>query len=727
MITTGALRYERNGTGRSADWRAENLQPPICPPADRRICPPAHLPKLLLGALAVICLAGVARAQSDVNGSHDLSPGSPSPIRGTLSGSCLYCHAPHSGLNGTAGVAQTPLWNTVLSSVQSYTVYSSSTLVNTPNPSPPLGTDSTLCLSCHDGTVAGSPGALVAYGKVTMSGQMNSADVLGTNLSNVHPISFVLPLQPAPDLVPSLTANPPSTADATGAVNLINGNVECTSCHNPHVQNIDPANPNFLVINNSSSALCLACHSTIPPGSGMGLSNSQIASHSMMRAFGAPTAASAIASKTNPLAEWKTSIHATATNKIAPQISLASTTGVSKQASTSAGQASLGPYGSVARNGCMSCHKPHKAQGANALLQAVDDQACLTCHNGSSNVSPSLSNVLAEMVAPKHGHAFSPGNTPHRPHEAVLLNQNFHVTCVDCHNPHSSNRVVTFLAAPMMRPSQALLTGISATDGTTIVSPAVNQYENCLRCHGASTGKRTSIDFGYLPFREVSASDPLNIVPEFSSLATSSHPVFHDRTSKFPQPSLRSNLLNLDGRTLGRSMGTEILCTDCHNSDDNREFGGNGPNGPHGSIFPHILERRYEFSQAAFPGKLVTNLFPNPSLSAEGGASGGPFALCAKCHDLTQILNNSSFSEHARHVKQDGFSCSVCHTAHGMGAQSGTISGERLVNFDLKVVAPNGAAPISYNRAANSCSLVCHNYPHQLRPGAGAGKPRSLR
>jgi hypothetical protein len=236
-----------------------------------------------------------------------------------------------------------------------------------------------------------------------------------------------------------------------------------------------------------------------------------------------------------------------------------------------------------------------------------------------------------------------------------------------------------------------------------------------------------SVDFGYLPFREVSASDPLNVIPEFSSLATSSHPVFHDRTSTFPQPSLRSNLLNLDGRTLGRSMGTQILCTDCHNSDDNREFGGNGPNGPHGSIFAHILERRYEFSQAAFPGKLVTNLFPNPSLSAEGGASGGPYALCAKCHDLAQVLNNSSFSEHARHVKQDGFSCSVCHTAHGMGAQSASISGERMVNFDVRVVAPNGAAPISYNRAANSCSLVCHNYPHQLRPAAGVGKAHSLR
>jgi hypothetical protein len=36
-------------------------------------------------------------------------------------------------------------------------------------------------------------------------------------------------------------------------------------------------------------------------------------------------------------------------------------------------------------------------------------------------------------------------------------------------------------------------------------------------------------------------------------------------------------------------------------------------------------------------------------------------------------------------------SCSACHTAHGMGGVSGTISGERLVNFDVNIVASNGA------------------------------------
>jgi mono/diheme cytochrome c family protein len=64
------------------------------------------------------------------------------------------------------------------------------------------------------------------------------------------------------------------------------------------------------------------------------------------------------------------------------------------------------------------------------------------------------------------------------------------------------------------------------------------------------------------------------------------------------------------------------------------------------------------------------------------------------------------------HVGEIGASCSVCHTAHGMGAQSPNISGDRLVNFDANVVAPNGATPIFYNRTSRTCTLVCHGESH---------------
>ena len=597
--------------------------------------------------LASILALGQARS-GDVLGAHDLTPAGGSPISGGLSASCLYCHAPHSGVGGA-----TPLWNQTLSTA-TYTPYTSTTYSEKGNAQPPLGASSSLCLSCHDGTVA--PGQTVAYKQIPMTGSMKTIDVFGTNLQGSHPFSLVLPMKDTADLVSTLVGQG-ATADPTGAVKLVKGNIECTSCHNPHVQAVDTINMNFLVRDGSNGQLCTACHDPNRVMSG----------------------------QTNPLASWMISAHAISASK-------------------TANQPPVGGYATVAQNACGACHASHNAAGAARLLRGANEQDCIACHNGGANVSPPAPNVFTEFT--KVGHPFSTGSSVHDAKETALLNQNRHSTCVDCHNPHASNQVTTFPPPPAVRPSQNAVIGISGVDGVTVLNPAVNQYENCLRCHGTGTGKTVNPAFGYLPIRLVSAGDPLNLIPQFALTSSSSHPVMHDRASAFAQQSLLTNMLNIDGVTQGRTMGTRILCTDCHNSDDNREFGGTGASGPHGSKFTHILERRYELSQTAFRGQTITNLFPSPDLSPVG-----PYSLCAKCHNLTIILSNSSFTEHSRHIN-DGFSCSVCHTAHGMGAQSATISGERMVNFDASVVAPNGNAPITYNRATNTCTLTCHGHSH---------------
>jgi hypothetical protein len=348
-------------------------------------------------------------------------------------------------------------------------------------------------------------------------------------------------------------------------------------------------------------------------------------------------------------------------------------------------------------------------------------QNCITCHNGGSNLLPAIPNVFAEFA--KAAHPFPAGSNKHSAEERLVLNNNRHATCVDCHNPHASLQTGSFVSTAI-RGAQNGTIGVSATDGVTAVNPAVNQYETCLRCHSTSTGKQVLAVFGYLPLRAATGGDPLNLLPQFSVTARSSHPVMHDSKSPLSQPSLLKFMWNLDGRTQGRPITTRILCTDCHNSDDNREFGGTGANGPHGSQFSHILERRYEFSQvapglppAAGPGSAIQNLLP----AILDPAAEGPYSLCAKCHDLSNIVSNASFTKHSVHINA-GFSCSVCHTAHGMGATSSSVSGERMVNFDLKVVAENATAsspvssyfrsPISYNRGTNTCTLQCHNFNH---------------
>ncbi len=617
---------------------------------------------------SVLLACGInLRAQTsvDVLGMHSLGPGSTSPITGARPDPCLYCHAPHSG--GNMG-----LWNQQLTK-QTYTMYSSTTEKKNASKQPSLGHSSNQCLSCHDGTVA--VGATIAYGQISTQGSMAPKDVFSATLpgslplSSSHPFSFVTPLKDTIIMAASLVQSG-KTIDPLHRVKLIGGNVECISCHNPHVQGTDVIAQNFLVRDSSSGTMCLSCHD--------------------------PTRT--ITNETNPLADWSTSIHATSSAK------LSSTSG-------------LGLYTTISTNACSSCHAGHNASSAPRVLRGSNDLDCVGCHNGSSNVSPmqNFDNVIAEYGSTKIGHTIAltgPSSTnPHDAAETTLLNGNRHATCVDCHNAHSTQVVSTpFPDAPLTRVSQRDAAGISAADGTTVVPQSVNQYDICLRCHGSSTGKQALSQYGYMPVRVVAISDFLNVIPQFAQNSTSAHPVMYATTNALSQPSLLPKMLEFDGTTQGRTIGTQILCTDCHNSDDNRESGGTGANGPHGSVNFHILERKYLNSQvdpSAGPGSPVTiNLFPTPDLTVNG-----PYALCGKCHNLSNIMLNASWSQHSRHIN-DGFSCSVCHTAHGMPTTDGNISGERLVNFDANVVAKNGVNPISYNRTANTCTLVCHSYAH---------------
>ena len=618
-----------------------------------------------LSILGLVVLMGStmleAQFTGDVLGMHSLGPGTKSPITGARSDVCAYCHAPHSGL-------PVRLWNQKLTT-QTYSTYTSTTETNH-GTQPTANSDSNHCLSCHDGTVA--VGTTVVYGKVGTNGNMYSTDIFGSNLQTTHPFSMTTPLKDNIDLIASLVASG-KTGDPTGKVKLIRGNVQCISCHNPHVQAVDLVSQNFLVKDSSSGQLCLACHD--------------------------PTRS--ISAQVNPLTAWAASAHAISSDKITPQ-------------------ANVGSYTTVATNACVSCHTEHNASGAARLLRGLNEADCIACHNGGSNITgiAPYANVFSEY-GKATGHPFPATTNPHDAAEPALLNNNRHATCVDCHNAHGSEQVTTFPLPPLLRVSQLNVQGISATDGVTVLTPAVNQYDNCLRCHGTSAGKQVVVGNGYFPNRLVSAGDPLNLIPQFATSATSSHPVMHTSSSVLAQPSLLPKMLNLDGVTQGRTMGNQLLCTDCHNSDDNREFGGGGPNGPHGSKWTHILERQYQFNQAASPGGTVSNLFPTPDLSVNG-----PYALCGKCHDLTnQIMLNTSWNQHNAHITS-GFSCSVCHTAHGMGATSGNVSGERLVNFDANVVGANGNLPISYNRAANSCALVCHNVAHNADGSVGSASLR---
>lgn len=677
---------------------------------------------ILLCALLLVTVGLQAQTQytGDLLGSHNMAYGGTSPTTGGLP-PCQFCHAPHSGIHGAPA-----LWGQKLSTT-TYTLYDSTTLVNKEQ-QPMPGSSSNLCLSCHDGTVA--PGQTTPYGSIKMSGSMQSQDVFGTTLQTVHPFNFKLGannlLQQADTLLPSLYTNGKT---ANPAVKLVDNNVQCISCHEPHVQNIDPVAQSFLVMDNSQSALCLACHVS-PVGSiPGGTMNAQTAA--LARARSALMMPQSKLAPSNSLAQQAGSTFTGKINRVkAFEVWPESAHAVSSHRVSRT--AKLGPYGNMRQNACLSCHAPHNASGSALLSTSTKAPAntdpatanCISCHSGDSTITPAISNIYAEIL--KSGHPLPNDSNKHESKEDAVLNKNRHATCVDCHDPHSSSSATAFTTT--IRGPQKGAPGISASDGTTIVNPAANQYETCLRCHGTSVGKQILGRFGYLPTRASASGDPLNLIPQFTTTGKSSHPVMHDRNSALSQPSLLKFMLNLDGRTPGRPMGARVLCTDCHNSDDNREFGGTGPTGPHGSKYSHILERRYEFSQVApangaggGPGSAIQNLLP-PIIDP---AADGPYSLCAKCHDLGNVLSNASFAKHSSHINA-GLSCSVCHSSHGVPEGVPGIPGDRLISFDLAVVGQNDASnvPISYNHAANTCTLKCHNMNHNAD---GSVQPSSNR
>jgi predicted CXXCH cytochrome family protein len=611
---------------------------------------------LLVCALLSSALAGAQiinpSPTGDVLGVHDLSAGN-SPMRGSNANACIYCHAPHNALSTT------PLWNQTLSTKQ-YTVYPGST----PTPGTPItvGKASTLCLSCHDGSVA--VGQTVAIGALKMQGVLT--DNLGTKLEGSHPFSIQPQIKDGASLVSTLAASH-QTKDP--AVKLIDNNIECSTCHDVHNQYRDRRSPEFLVRDNTSGALCFACHDT-----------------------GART----VNGHTNTLTAWPNSAHAKSTVAITAK-------------------AAMGGYSNVGEFACSICHASHDALGA-ALIRKnptrpanVDDtsQACFRCHNGSDSLAQPIANVLADITSPgQYAHPFGDGNNTHTLDEPVILDRNRHATCADCHSAHAAQPTTAFLGTSDIRPSQTGVSGV-AVDGT-VIQAAVNQYENCLRCHSTSEGKQSLPSYGYMPARALFPGDTLNVALQFAPGAGSSHPVMRDATN-LSRPSLLAAMWNIGFTLKGRAMSKRLLCTDCHNSDNNREFGGTGPNGTHGSKNEHILERQYVISKigSGGPGSPIINLNSPPVLDP---VSNSPYALCAKCHDLKYIASGASWAGHTQHI-QDGFSCSVCHSAHGVPAgTSGVNGGRALVSFDMNVVASNSGQPVSYN--GSTCTLVCHGKAH---------------
>ena len=229
---------------------------------------------------------------------------------------CIYCHTPHGGsLTG-------PLWNRPtavdanpasggiygavdLKAAGYFTHYNSATLTAAARGNNrAVNDESLLCMTCHDGTIAVNRVLNVSNRTapdptypttrirndfdtwapvVSVSGfpavpgpaigdslaKIALGDNPGGDLSDDHPISFNYTAAQGADI------GLHTLGDAqTAGVRFFGGNrVECSTCHDPHVDygDLTMGSPNagdanytkyapFLIMSNEASALCLACH-----------------------------------------------------------------------------------------------------------------------------------------------------------------------------------------------------------------------------------------------------------------------------------------------------------------------------------------------------------------------------------------------------------------------------------------------------------------------------------
>ncbi len=696
----------------------------------------------LVTVLAIsVSLAQAAQVADVAASKHNLSTDyTLNPAGDTTDRVCVFCHTPHGATADGGGGYVTPLWNRTLSA-ETYTLYNDTTTdalkgVSIQATLGQPGGSSKLCLSCHDGTIAigkvnvfsgltdtsGGPETMPAGSGTTTGFTRN----LGISLQNDHPISFTyddtLAGADGELYTPSGVAHIDNRVSgaATPLVPLENGQVQCTSCHDPHViDNAAGVNNKFIreglnrfqqtagpssdtSFASADDILCLSCHTK---------------------------------------AGWKDSAHAD--EAVASETYTASATTLRDF-----------PAGiAVWEAACMNCHDTHTVQGARKLLrEGTDDtntpkvggnpaqeETCYQCHDlmgGVNNILSTNNNQVpdiktdfsltrhmpittAEQQATSEQHAITDKDFTESPTQLGKTNlSNRHVECTDCHNPHrvKKNRLFndatgspdtagthdhnaagghTNIASGVLsgttgveptygsttwgntdaQISYTLKKGVAGASTAVASSYVTREYQVCLKCHsnyawpnGSPPSTGPSLDaninglgtYGKYTNQAMEFHVPAADVGETSAIHSSGHPVI-TATSRFT--STRGNMNATNFKTpWSTAVGSQTMyCTDCHGSETamgTSEPTTPNPWGPHGSGKDFILKGNWDADATT-------------AMSTAGdGSSANPVSLCFRCHDYDAYsnVNNNNATNVVNFTS--GFSSSVSGTASAAtGAQ----------------------------------------------------------
>jgi predicted CXXCH cytochrome family protein len=267
---------------------------------------------LILVSAGMLVTSLAMAAGNVANTKHNFAIGGGSAMYQStqISEVCIFCHTPHN-----AGRTR-QLWNKVNNGASptfaTFRLYTSSGTLTTVTRNSKLtaSSPSLLCLSCHDGktamnvlhssstgvsasgdgypagskyisqSVSGFAAFPMASGPTydfftfsftgpTVALGTTGGNTAGDNLTDDHPIGFsysaVLSERAAAPGGLRTLANVNGPTYGNGSIRFFGGNnvVECSTCHDPHVDYSPAGNPllkPFLVMDNTGSKLCLSCH-----------------------------------------------------------------------------------------------------------------------------------------------------------------------------------------------------------------------------------------------------------------------------------------------------------------------------------------------------------------------------------------------------------------------------------------------------------------------------------
>ena len=378
---------------------------------------------------------------------------------------------------------------------------------------------------------------------------------------------------------------------------------------------------------------------------------------------------------------------------------------------------------------CLQCHNPHGVGDEQngiypSATSALEENGCYSyngtpgagCHGFdagnrpigavdiySQTMKPSRHDVAAKTKIHSNdwSQSFPYGREPRTVNSGYFSGDNWHVECVDCHNPHKATTEARIIGSNNIGGALLGNWGVEPINGGPGIAPAVfnsvdftsitnsREYQLCFKCHS------------YFAFGGTPPSGYTDNAREFNTANASYHPVEDTiPTNSYTSPSETNNFIETMESPWDNGHHDMMACSDCHSSDNSTD-----PRGPHGSNQPYILIA----SQSATDNTLCLKCHK----ASVYAPLGDPNILDtgSRFDSQTTGVNNAS---HYYHVTIRNIGCGQCHGARqnppDASPQQSTpypIEIGSLHGTNTFLGLMNGANINTYS--PGSCTPTCHD------------------